>query len=79
MEVDVRIFIMPKEEILDPAAKAVSKTLQNLGYDISQVNLGKCIDLKIKKDEDIRERIEEICQKVLVNELTEDYYYSILH
>ena len=79
MEVDVRIFIMPKKDILDPATKAVTKTLQSLGYDISQINLGKCINLKMKKDKNIRKRIEEICQKVLVNELTEDYYYSILH
>ena len=71
---------MPKEEILDPAGKVIDDTLQNLGYDnISNINLGKCIEMKMVDTPDIRKKVEEICKKVLANELTENFYYSVLY
>tara|TARA_Y100000593_G_scaffold39071_1_gene75561 strand:+ start:110 stop:349 length:240 start_codon:yes stop_codon:yes gene_type:complete len=79
MEVDVRIFIIPKEEILDPAAKTLHENLDKLGYEISEVSIGKCVDIRIKKGDDITSTVEKICKNILVNELTEDFSYMILH
>ncbi len=70
------IIIYPRPVILDPQGKAVCDSLGRLGFDqVKDVRVGKSISLELstRSVEKAREMIEDICQKLLVNPLMEDY------
>ena len=72
----VSVTVTLKKDVLDPQGKVVEKTLKNMGYgNIENVRQGKFFEIEIndndkKKAESI---IEEICKKLLVNMVIEDY------
>jgi len=77
---NAKIYVTLRESILDPAGKAAESALQNLGYgSASEVRIGKYITLKIKADsmEAAATQVEEICEKLLVNNVMEDYSFDI--
>jgi len=54
--------------------------LHTLGYDnVSEVRASKMFEVTLdaKDDADIKQEIEEICDKVLANPNIETYYYKI--
>ena len=68
-----------KKEVLDPQGKVVGQTLNNMGYkNITDVRQGKYfeIDLKENDKEAAKKTGEEICKKLLSNEVIEDYIIS---
>lgn len=70
------INIDPKENILDPQGKAVAHALVNLGFNnIGEVRIGKHIvlDLHVENKEEAFIIANEICEKLLVNPLIEEY------
>ena len=72
----VKIFVSLKEGILDPQGKTVGHALKNLGFNnASEVRIGKYITLNVDKADD--EEINDMCQKLLVNPIIEDYRYEI--
>ena len=81
MEWLVKINIQLKESILDPQGQAVQSGLDALGYDnISDLNVGKYMELKISelKDKDeVKEQVDEMCKRLLANPVIEDYIFSI--
>ena len=78
----VRILISLKKGVLDTQGKAIEGALnKNLGFSqISQVRQGKVIELEIAEtnSDKIKEIVDEICDKLLVNKIIEDYSYQIL-
>ena len=72
----VSVTVTLKKDVLDPQGKVVEKTLKNMGYgNIENVRQGKFFEIEIndndkKKAESI---IEEICKKLSVNMVIEDY------
>lgn len=78
----VRILITLKKGVLDTQGKAIENSLvKNLGFSqISQVRQGKLVEVDIEeKDQDnIKVIVDEICDKLLVNKVIEDYSYEIL-
>ena len=65
-----------KKEVLDPQGKVVSQTLKNMGYkNIVNVRQGKYFDIEIDEtDKEKAKKIaEEICRKLLINIVIEDY------
>ena len=55
---NVRVFVTPKQGILDPQGAAVERSLPNLGFQgVSGVRIGKIIDLtmgmRISEDDEI--------------------------
>ena len=78
----VRILISLKAGVLDTQGKAIESSLQkNLGFSqISQVRQGKVVELEIAEtnQERIKEIIDEICDKLLVNKIIEDYRYEVM-
>ena len=78
----VRILISLKKAVLDTQGKAIESSLQkNLGFSqISNVRQGKTVELEIAENEPekIKIIIDEICDKLLVNKVIEDYSYEIL-
>ena len=65
-----RVFIRPKEGILDPQGQAVERALPALGFDgISHVRVGRMVELEAENGADL----EALCEKLLANPLIEDY------
>ena len=70
------ITVTLKKDVLDPQGKVVQNTLINLGMDnVINIRQGKFfeIDLKEKDKEKAEKEINEMCEKLLVNLIIEDY------
>jgi len=78
----IRILISLKKGVLDTQGKAIEASLQkNLGFpQISQVRQGKVVELDIAETDSvkIKEIVDEICDKLLVNKIIEDYSFEVL-
>lgn len=74
----VKVFVTLREGVLDPQGKAVQQSLQSLDFnEVKEVRVGKYLELVVKKVENIEERIEEMCHKLLANPVIEDYQYQV--
>ena len=70
----VRVLIRPKEGILDPQGQAVERALPALGYEgVSNVHVGRLIELEVDGNGDVTARVEEMCERLLANPLIESY------
>jgi len=68
------VLIRPKEGILDPQGQAVERALPALGYDgVSNVHVGRLVELDVPGDGDVSARVAEMCEKLLANPLIESY------
>ena len=77
----VQVNIMPQDALLDPQGKTVEKNTNQVGLtNITNVRIGKHITLNVesKNIKEAKKTIEEICQKLIVNQITEKYEYKIL-
>ena len=73
----VTVTIMLKDGVLDPQGEAVHNALLGLGFaGIKKVTQGKVIELELSDDVGPK-RIDEMCKKLLVNEVIEDYKVEI--
>ncbi|TKJ40250.1 phosphoribosylformylglycinamidine synthase [candidate division LCP-89 bacterium B3_LCP] len=75
------VYITPKQDILDPQGKAVGNALRDLGYnEVTDVRVGRYIILKIDSvdDQDPRQRLEEMCKRLLANINVESYKIEIM-
>ena len=79
MNFNVNINIMPKKALLDPQGKAVKNALSSLNLKVEDVRIGKSINIIIKAEtkELAISKIESACEKLLVNQITEEYSYKI--
>jgi len=81
MKFSVQINIMPQDALLDPQGKTVEQNTPKVGLtNISSVRIGKHItlDVESKNINEAKKTIEEICEKLLVNQITEKYNYQII-
>jgi phosphoribosylformylglycinamidine synthase len=78
----VRISIMLKKSVLDTQGKAIENAVvKNLGFnEISNVRQGKIIELEIAEtnESNIKKTIDEICDKLLVNKIIENYSFEVI-
>ncbi len=74
-----RVYITPKADILDPAGKAVERSLQALGFaDVQDVRLGKYVELQISGEPaTASQRLDDMCRRLLANGVIEDYRFEI--
>ncbi len=79
MNFNVNINIMPKKALLDPQGKAVKNALSSLNLKVEDVRIGKSINIVIKAEtkEQAISKIESACEKLLINQITEEYSYKI--
>jgi phosphoribosylformylglycinamidine synthase len=80
---NVRVYVTPKQGILDPQGAAVERSLPNLGFEgVSGVRIGKIIDLAVVGDglttEAVHAQVDDMCRKLLANPIIEDYTFEIL-
>ena len=65
-----------KKDVIDPQGKVVRQTLKNMGYnEIENVRQGKYFEIGLNvNDKNKAEKIvQEICNKLLVNTIIENY------
>lgn len=78
----IRINITLKKGVLDTQGKAIENSLvKNLGFEqISNVRQGKLIELEIaeKDSKNVDKIVDDICDKLLVNKVIEDYFYEVI-
>ena len=78
----IRIIITLKKGVLDTQGKAIEGSLiKNLGFaQISQVRQGKVVELEIAEtaQDKIKEVVDQICDKLLVNKVIEDYTFETI-
>lgn len=77
----VQVFIRLKNGVLDVQGKAVERGIVGLGFeDISNVRVGKLIELEVKADnaEHAAREAEEICKKLLANTVIENFEVRVL-
>ncbi len=76
-----KIKVTLRKSILDPQGKAVEHSIQSLGFkNILDTRIGKYIELKIdtKSDEEARLVTDEVCRKLLANQVMEDYEFEVV-
>jgi len=79
---NVRVYITPKQGILDPQGAAVERSLPNLGFaGVSGVRIGKIVDLQVQVPDltldQARDEVDAMCRKLLANPIIEDYTFEI--
>ncbi len=70
------IKITLKKDVLDPQGNVVKQTLQNMGMDtIRSIRQGKYFEIEINENDEqkAKSKIEEMCKKLLVNLIIENY------
>ena len=70
------VTVTLKEDVLDPQGKVVQNTLISLGFDdLKNIRQGKFFEIEIdEKDQKIAQnKIKEMCDKLLVNFIIEDF------
>ena len=70
------IYISLKNGVLDPQGKAIENALGQLGFDgVENVRQGKMIELELADPDanQARDRLQEMCEKLLANTVIENY------
>ena len=73
------IKVTLKKDVLDPQGKVVQQTLQNMGMDtLKTLRQGKYFEIEINENNETKEKkkIEDMCKKLLVNLIVEDFEIS---
>lgn len=75
---NVKVFVTFKESVIDPQGEAAKQALQAMNFsEVENVRVGKYIELSVASTDEIEKKIEEMCSRLLVNTVIEDYRYEI--
>ena len=69
------ITVTLKKDVLDPQGKVVQNTLINLGMDLNNIRQGKYFEVIVNDVDQAKaeKKIDDMCRKLLVNLIIEDY------
>ncbi len=73
------VTVTLKKDVLDPQGKVVKQTLDNLGINsIKSVRQGKYFEIEVNEKDDLKaeNKVENMCKKLLVNLIIEDFRIS---
>ena len=71
-----RIVVRLRPGILDPQGTTIQRALEGLGYpEVRDMRVGKVLDLTLDETDAgrARQRLDEMCRKLLANPILEDY------
>ena len=77
MKFSVKVIL--KKDVLDPQGKVVQQTLQNMGMNtLKTLRQGKYfeIDIDENNENNAKIKIDDMCKKLLVNLIIEDFEIS---
>ncbi len=70
------VIITLKKDVLDPQGKVVEQTLYNMGQNtLKSLRQGKYIEIELNESDENKayKTVEDMCKKLLVNLITEEY------
>ncbi len=70
------VTVTLKKDVLDPQGKVVENTLVNMGMNnLKSIRQGKHFEIEINENDQTtaKKKIDEMCKKLLVNLIIEDY------
>ena len=70
------VTVTLKKDVLDPQGKVVGQTLKNMGIkNLNQIRQGKFFEIELdEKDSVVAENlVKKMCEKLLVNQIIEDF------
>ena len=73
------VTVTLKKDVLDPQGKVVQNTLVNMGMDnLKSIRQGKHFEIEVNENDeaDAKNKVDEMCKKLLVNLIIEDYKIS---
>jgi phosphoribosylformylglycinamidine synthase len=76
-----RIVVRLRSGILDPQGTTLQRALDGLGFpEVRELRVGKVLDLTLDESdaERARQRLDEMCRKLLANPVIEDYTCEVL-
>jgi len=77
----VKIYVQLKKDILDAQGKATKKALESLGFEgVQDVRIGKEIRILLdgRDISEVSEKVRQMCDKLLINPVMEDYDFKIM-
>ncbi|HEX4216125.1 MAG TPA: phosphoribosylformylglycinamidine synthase subunit PurS [Candidatus Dormibacteraeota bacterium] len=80
MRLLARVTVLPKPLINDPQGVTVRQGLHHLGFDeVEDCRVGKYIELTLDSESESsgRNRVMEMCQRLLANGVIEDYALEV--
>ena len=72
----IKVIVTLKSGVLDPQGKAIQQTLNGMGFvNVKEVRQGKYFDIDIDENDEQKAKLsaEEICKKLLANQVIEDF------
>ena len=75
------VTVTLKKDVLDPQGKVIQQTLQNMGFDtLKSLRQGKYFEVEINEnnEEEAKKKVEDMCKKLLVNLIIEDYKINLI-
>jgi phosphoribosylformylglycinamidine synthase subunit PurS len=75
----VKVYVTPKQGVLDPQGKTVEAALHTMGYkNVSGVHIGKYVELEVQGPRSkVDSQVKEMCNKLLSNPIIEDYRFEV--
>lgn len=75
-----KIHVTLKKSVLDPQGKTVLHALETLGFrEAKDLRVGKYFELALDaaSNAEAQKKVKEMCDKVLVNTVIEDYQFEL--
>jgi phosphoribosylformylglycinamidine synthase PurS subunit len=75
-----KVYVTPKRGVLDPQGNAVAQALHSLGFgEVGDVRIGKYMEIRLQKAsrEKTTARVREMCEKLLANQVIEDFRFEV--
>ena len=72
----ISVIITLKKDVLDPQGKVIQQTLDGMGFDsINEVRQGKYFEINTKENDPkkAKDKVEDMCKKLLANLVIENY------
>tara|TARA_B100001121_G_scaffold83342_1_gene73729 strand:- start:1246 stop:1479 length:234 start_codon:yes stop_codon:yes gene_type:complete len=72
----VKVIVTLKNGVLDPQGKAIQQTLNGMNFsNVEDVRQGKFFEINVNENNDVqaKSQVEEMCKKLLANQVIEDY------
>ena len=72
----IKVIVTLKSGVLDPQGKAIQQTLTGMGFaNVKDVRQGKYFNIDINENDEQKAKLaaEEICKKLLANQVIEDF------
>jgi phosphoribosylformylglycinamidine synthase len=72
----ISVIITLKKDVLDPQGKVIQQTLDGMGFDdINEVRQGKYFEIDTKESDPkkAKDKVEDMCKKLLANLVIENY------